>query len=74
VDDVCAEYGVKVQQITGPLKGGLIVCEARHFICYFAHRRGFSFSQIGRFLGNRDPSTVMNSVQRATELLARAAG
>ena len=40
------------------------ITKARDEVCYTLRERGWSFTAIGRVLGNRDHSTIINAVER----------
>lgn len=43
-------------------------CTARHAFCYLARKEGYSYSEIGRFLGKKH-SSVIHSVKVAEGLI-----
>ena len=74
ITDFLAEVGrmfdVTVDDLRGPCRKQAL-CRAR-FAAYAALReRGASFAQIGRWLGDRDHTTVMHGADRAEYLMSR---
>lgn len=66
----CAtEYGVTVDDIVGYRKEKNIL-KARWKAMYLLHKRGMSFSRIGRLL-KKDHTTVMNAVKNYEKSLAQ---
>ena len=67
----CKLFGVTVSALRSPRKPKELVF-ARHFISYWALRQTeLSTTQIGRLLGDRDHTTIMNSRDRYRELRAK---
>ena len=67
--DVCALWGDEESVVRGRSKAGHLTFPRGDF-CRRAHAAGFSNAQIGRFLGNRDHSTVNHYRDRWEELAA----
>lgn len=61
--EVADLFGVTVTEITSKDRRDHVSL-ARHFVCLYALRRGFSKRRIGIFLG-RDRSTILHSIARA---------
>ena len=60
--EVCDFFGVKVSALKAPTKGNITTCAARSLVCRFASDRGYSISQISRFL-RRDRSSVQHAIE-----------
>ena len=60
--DVCDFFGVKVSDLKAPTRGPDVVCACRALTCRFASDRGFTISQIARFL-RRDRSTIASAIE-----------
>jgi chromosomal replication initiation ATPase DnaA len=66
---VCQSFGIDTQSFLSPLRKRDLVF-ARHAFCYLARTRtNHSLLDIGFFLGNRDHSTVINSIRQCSDLL-----
>jgi len=64
------EFGVTDSEITGPSRKDVFT-RPRFVVCAIAHDSGFSFPQIGKRLGNRDHTTIINAARRAIEVSVR---
>lgn len=78
LDEVAARHGVKASEIRGYSRGQRIA-RPRHEFVWIARsyklangRHRFSTTQIGRFLGNRDHTTVISSFRRHEKLMRDA--
>lgn len=60
LEAVAVEYGVTVEDITGPLRTSWEV-EPRHAFCWRAHQEGYSFPAIALAIKRRDHTTVMHA-------------
>ena len=60
--DVCDFFGVKVSALKSVTRGSAEVCAARALVCRFASDRGFTITQIARFL-RRDRSSVLHAIE-----------
>lgn len=70
--DVCERHDVSEDDVRGPSRLKYIA-NARHEFCAIAYDRGRrSLKQIGQFIGDRDHSTVLNSVRRHAQLAKEA--
>jgi chromosomal replication initiation ATPase DnaA len=66
---VCHSFGIDLQSFLSPLRKRDLVF-ARHAFCYLAKAKtDHSLLDIGFFLGNRDHSTVINSIRQCSDLL-----
>lgn len=64
---VCIFFGVSWQEICGPRRTGHIA-HARHAYCFLSkHYFGKPLVNIGQELGNRDHTTVINSLKAVKE-------
>jgi chromosomal replication initiation ATPase DnaA len=60
--EIAEEYGVTVEDIIGRLRTPLF-CEPRDKAAYrLRFEVGLGLKQVGRYLGNRDHSTVLHSI------------
>lgn len=57
------DAGFNYQQMIGGGRNGQFIA-ARSVVCKILRERGLSYPQIGRFLGKRDHSTVINAVAK----------
>lgn len=62
-------FGLHADEIKGTSRARYI-CVARWALMTVLHEQGWSSPRIGRFLGNRDHTTVLNGLARARELMA----
>lgn len=62
VESIAKAMRVTLADITGPSRFGPQM-RARQVVCWVLHKRGQSYSQIGRRL-NRDHTSIMNAVDR----------
>ena len=60
--DVCDTFGIKVSALKAVTRGSAEVCAARALVCRMASDRGYSISQIARFL-HRDRSSVLHAIE-----------
>lgn len=59
----CEVFGVNEKEVRGPRRFRYLA-QPRHAAMYVAHKRaGASLNKIGRLVGNRDHTTVMNAVR-----------
>lgn len=58
--EVCSHTGNSVHAVFGRSRAAH-VCRVRELVCYIAHRRGLTLSQIGRAL-RRDHSTIKHAI------------
>lgn len=61
--DVATRHGVLVETLTGRSRTPKFVL-ARHEACYLLRAAGYSWPQIGWFLGNRDHTTALHGAQQ----------
>lgn len=62
--EVCAKHGVSITDVRGDRRARPIAI-ARHELCYrLAIETGMSMAEIGRKLGNRDPSTIVYAIMK----------
>lgn len=59
--EVCSHTGNSVHAVMGRSRVPH-VCRVRELICYIAHQRGLTLSQIGRAL-RRDHSTIKHAIE-----------
>lgn len=59
--EVCSHTGNSVHAVLGRSRAAH-VCRVRELVCYIAHRRGLTLSQIGRAL-RRDHSTIKHAIE-----------
>ena len=57
-------FGVRPVDILSPSRYSLYL-PARYAICLALRRRGWSYGKIGRTLGGRDHTTIINACDRA---------
>lgn len=60
--DVCDTFGIKVSALKAVTRGSAEVCAARALVCRFASDRGFTTTQIARFL-RRDRASVLSAIE-----------
>lgn len=74
IGDFLAEVGrmfdVTVEDLRGPRRMQPL-CRARFAACAALRERGASYTQIGRWLGGRDHSTIMHAIDRADYIMSR---
>jgi hypothetical protein len=46
------------------------LADIRHMFCHIAYSMGYKLTDIGRYLNNRDHTTVINSLKRFKELIS----
>jgi hypothetical protein len=46
------------------------LADIRHIFCHIAYSMGYKLTDIGRYLNNRDHTTVINSLKRFKELIS----
>lgn len=66
MDLVCKHFSVKKQDVIGPSRFANLV-RARQFFCkliYSDKENVFSLTRIGTYLGDRDHSTIINSLEK----------
>ena len=61
--DIATGLNIPIKKIQGFGRGTLDIATARHLFCYIAYENGYNKSQIGKFLSNRDHSTIINSLK-----------
>lgn len=59
LDAVAEDFGIRVGDLIGPSREGYLV-DARAVVVMLLVSKGWSAPQIGRMLGNRDHSTILN--------------
>jgi chromosomal replication initiation ATPase DnaA len=68
---VCAEMQIPMSELKGPTRVAKFM-HARHIACWLLRRHAnLSFPVIGRRLGGRDHTTIMNSCRRVDEMRER---
>jgi len=69
IDAVCENYSVSVDQIRSKNRHRRLV-EARHVICWvLVKKMGMTLAEVGKtFLGGRDHTTVINSLNRFNDI------
>ena len=60
--EVCDFFGVKTSALKAITRGSDVVCACRAMVCRIASDRGYSISQISRFL-RRDRSSVQHAIE-----------
>ena len=65
--DATRLFGVSREEVCGPSQRRE-VAEARHAVAWALRQRALTFARIGRLLGNRGYTTILNSCTRAEEL------
>ena len=61
--------GITWQQLKSPTRKREIT-EARHLFCWFAYKNfGYTLSSTGEMLGGRDHTTVLNAINRISDLI-----
>ena len=65
---LCSFYEVTEAEIKSKSRKMELV-KPRHLACYILQSKGFSFKHIGRILGNRDHSTMINAKKNALVLI-----
>lgn len=63
LEGVASKYGMPVKALVGPSRRKDLV-QARNEAAYLMRNEGLSLKQIGRFLGRRDHSTIINCLRR----------
>ncbi len=68
---ICEVSGETKWDILGPRRN-IRLARARQVACYLIkiHRPNMSFPHIGRFMGDRDHTTIMHAVRKVEDLLA----
>lgn len=59
IEETAAKHELSVEVLKGESRKAIHIA-ARHEACYLLREAGYSFPQIGRFLGGRDHTTAMN--------------
>lgn len=73
-DDVCERHKLAFRELVGPEKKKRISVPRQEFMA-LAHDTGrFSTTQIGKFCGGRDHTTVVYGIQRHRQKVAEALG
>jgi chromosomal replication initiator protein len=73
VKAVGMDVGYTYQQMIGRIRTGEITA-ARSVVCSILRERGLSYPLIGRFLGGRDHSTIINSAEKFDHYCERYPG
>lgn len=60
--------GYTREEIVGPSRSSNLV-RVRHAIMHEAHNQGFSLTEIGRAMGGRDHTTVLNAIRKTNDRL-----
>ena len=69
--EVSEKHKIPVDHIKGDSRRKHII-NARHEFCYrLKNELGFSLKQIGRMIGNRDHTTVLNAIRKHEKNLAK---
>jgi len=68
--EVSEEYGVSVEDILGARRDQRVVLPRQIIMYRLCKETGWSLPQIGRFLGNRDHTTVLNGRKKIERLIA----
>jgi len=66
IQETAEKYGLKVTDLTGQSRKPRLVA-ARQEACYLLRLAGYSFPQIGRFLGDRDHTTIVHGERKHKE-------
>lgn len=66
--DVAARHDVTLEDLVGHSRSHKFIV-ARHEACYLLREANYSYPQIGRFLGNRNHTTIVHGVQKHKEKL-----
>lgn len=69
-EKVATAHGVTIDQMKAK-RGPDVIAEARAEFCRLACGRGFSTTAVGRFLGGRDHTTIMQLRDRALKAVAQ---
>lgn len=68
---VCDKFGLTVQSLRGPRRPDRLA-RPRFLFCLLCRELASkSYPEIGRYLGDRDHSTIMHAEMRALELIER---
>jgi chromosomal replication initiator protein len=70
---VAERYGVSVEDLKGPRRYRNFVIPRHEAMYEMVERRLWSLPQIGRFMGGRDHTTVLNGWRRHAERMREAA-
>lgn len=65
----CVEFGISIGDLTGPRRNWIYSHPRFLAAKMIKDRTKLSFPQIGRRFGNRDHTTMLNAVNRASQLL-----
>ena len=63
IADIAGLYGFTVEELTGPGRTKGVSNARQHAMYLMAQQQHLSLPQIGRFLGNRDHTTVLHGVR-----------
>jgi chromosomal replication initiation ATPase DnaA len=63
-DEICKEYKLKFQQLISDRRERHLVIARHHFMYRATTETDKTTVQIGRFLGNRDHTTVMHGIKK----------
>lgn len=64
-DEIAAIFDVPVAELRAEGRGSLLANEARKHLCKAALDRGLSATQVGKWLGGRDHSTIHHAARSA---------
>lgn len=67
---ICLYYNLKSSEITGPKRDKPLAVPRQILMYLLRTDLNVSFQDIGRFLGNRDHSTIIHGVDKITKLLS----
>lgn len=66
ITEIALYFGLTYEDVAGPCRKKYMV-QARRVAMYVLHRRSNSAAQIGRWLGNRDHSTILHGLEEYRE-------
>lgn len=69
--EACARHGVSMEDLKSPRRNQKYVRARAWFAWQARARTTKSYPQIGRFLGNRDHTTILNLVRKHQKLVER---
>lgn len=70
VATVAKQFFISYSELIGPRRQAQFT-KARFAAAFVLHKRGVSLTRIGKHLGNRDHTTIMNAIDRAEYMMER---